>query len=141
MSGLQEVDLDAVQEAVGVLRAEGFRVHGANEVGSRNHGVEFDLTVFKDTRTKPMNPVAEAFRSAVREAFAEVFSPDEEGPAVLVTLDSNADPEEWTRKLRNEGPVTEVRNATVVETPENEQSDDPDDLGEPDTYETTEGDA
>ena len=112
MSGLQKKDLDAVNEAVEAVRAEGFDTTAVDRVEPKNHGVEFDVTLFRDTRTKPINPVAESFRSAVRETFADLFTPNEAGPAVVVTLNEGADADKWARLARKDDVV---RGAEVVE--------------------------
>jgi len=60
MSGLRELDLDGVQDAVELLREEGFRVREVTDLSQADHGIEFDLTLYADTRSKPLNPAEDA---------------------------------------------------------------------------------
>lgn len=118
--GLRELDLDAVQEAVEVLRSEGFAVEGVDDVLHIENGVEFDLTLFASTRTKPMNPVVEAFNEALRSTLYGMFDSGERGPAVVVSLRGDVDPDKFTERLRGD---SRIRNVEVVEA--NEEDTDP----------------
>lgn len=52
MSGdLAGMDTEAVTEAVETLREAGFRIHHVENVERNGHGVEFDMSVEKTTRT------------------------------------------------------------------------------------------
>lgn len=58
--GVAPVDMDAVGEAVDLLREAGFAVDGVSEV-SRNEsqGVSFDLSLSTPTRVKPLRDAEE----------------------------------------------------------------------------------
>ena len=53
--GLKDIDTDAVQEAVELLREGGFAVDEIAYVERDEQGVEFDLTLYKPTRCKPLD--------------------------------------------------------------------------------------
>lgn len=59
--GVKAVDMDAVGEAVDLLREAGYAVDGVSEV-ERNEaqGVSFDLTLSVPTRVKPLGEETEA---------------------------------------------------------------------------------
>jgi len=129
MSGLRELDLDGVRDAVNVLREEGFRVREVTSLTQADHGVEFDLTLYADTRSKPLNPAVESFLQGIADTYREAFSAlfaSESGASVVVTLYEGEDPDEWAELAARDSSVKRVE---VVETDADDEEDgqDPDD--------------
>jgi len=117
MSGLRDLDLDGVRDAVSLLREGGFRVREVTDLSQADHGVEFDLTLYADTRSKTLNPAVESFLQGIADTYKEAFSAlfaSEGGASVVVTLYEGVDPDEWADLALRDSSVKRVEVVEAV---------------------------
>lgn len=94
--GVRAYDMDAVEEAISLLREAGFSVEGVEDAYHSGSGVTFTLELYKNTRSNPIGGEDEN---------------DDRLPAVMVALRDGEDPEELANELQERDGVHAVKYA------------------------------